>query len=100
MPAVNAQNFEAVLTPDMRDEFWRRVKFSLRHFFGETEDLADRYRDMVEAYPIGQQLLVYHDDPLKIAAELAGADATWQQHADDYRRRFPDVFHGLDSSQP
>ena len=57
MPAVNAQNFEAVLTPDMRDEFWRRVKFSLRHFFGETEDLADRYRDMVEADPIGQQLL-------------------------------------------
>ncbi len=91
MPNVNESNFDAVVTPGIRNEYWRRVKFALRAYFRESEDLADRFRRSVEAAPVPEQLLVYHLDPLSVAAELAGARDTIADHAEDYGKRFSDT---------
>ena len=91
MPTVDDKNFNVAVPPEDRDEFWRRVKFSLRHFFNADEDLAEQCRRSIETSPIGEQLLVYHDAPLHIAADLADEIAL-QKHYDAYRQQFPDEF--------
>ncbi len=92
MPAIDHQNFDAMMPPELRDEFWRRVKFALRHFYGSTGDLADEYRETIEKSSVLGQLLVYHMDPLHIAADLVDAPDGGAQFASAFRQRYPDPF--------
>ena len=90
MPYVNESNFDSVLTPDVRNEYWRRVKFALRTYFREPEELSDRFRGSIEAASIPEQLLVYHKDPLTTAADLASVREVLPKHVEDYGKRFSD----------
>jgi hypothetical protein len=90
MSYVNHTNFDRAFPPPMRDEFWKRVKYAMRTYFNADERVADRYRQAIEGGSIGEQLLVYHEDPFGLAADLAGARGTMNQHFDDYQRVFPD----------
>jgi hypothetical protein len=91
---VNDSNFDTAFPVPVRDEYWRRVKYALRHYFIVGEAVADRYRESVESGSIGEQLLVYHEDPFSLAADLADARATMDQHRDAYRQAFPDASLG------
>jgi hypothetical protein len=95
---VNESNFDTAFPVPARDEYWRRVKFALRHYFNAGEALADRYRESVESASssIGEQLLVYHEDPFSLAADLADARATMEQHRKAYSLAFPDANLGAD----
>lgn len=90
MPYINDKNFDTLMPEDARDEFWRRVKFALRSYFRESETLADKFRESIEAASIFEQLLIYHRDPLGIAADLADARDTLPSYVDDFRQRFSD----------
>jgi hypothetical protein len=77
MTAVNERNFSDVVTEGMRREFWARVKRTLRELYNVEPERADTYRRQVEDGASGLgQILVYHDEPLQIAADLAGVSLT------------------------
>ena len=89
MPYVDARNFDDLFPRSVRDEFWRRVKFSLARHFEAKDALADAYRQSIENVTIEEQLLVYHRSPLGIAADLAKRDVTDEQLR-EYYKQFPD----------
>ncbi len=91
MPTGDENNFDVAIPPDVRDEFWRRVKFSSRHFFNQNEDLADQCRKAIEQAPTSEQLLVYYDAPLSVATDLAD-EIILPKHHEAYVRQFPDEF--------
>lgn len=92
MPYVNDSNFDIAFPQSSRDEYWRRVKFALRHYFNSDEQRADDLRRTIEDATIGEQLLLYHDDPLSVAADLAGVgSAVDEQVVRDFSRRFPET---------
>jgi hypothetical protein len=92
MAYVNDSNFDVAFPIGMRDEYWRRVKFALRHYFSEDEGLADVLRASIEAATISEQLLLYHDDPLSVAADLADKQGPVnEQFARDFQQRFSDA---------
>ena len=73
MTVVTEQNFDEVYPFPARDRFWAIVKRSLKDVFNHPAGAADELRRDFEANaPISEQLLVYHDEPLNIAADLAG----------------------------
>ena len=89
MPYVDARNFDELFPRPVRDEFWRRVKYSLARHFEAKEVMADKYRRAIEGATIDEQLLVYHKSPLGIAADLAGRDVT-DDELRKYYEQFPD----------
>jgi hypothetical protein len=93
---VNESNFDTAFPVPARDEYWRRVKYALRHYFNTGEAVADRYREAVESASssVGEQLLVYHEDPFSLAADLADARATMDQHRNAYSQAFPNATLG------
>lgn len=90
MVVVTERNFDDVVTPSMRGEFWRRVERALVEIFGKSADLLDAYRLRSEGARGLGQILVFHDEPLQIAADLAG-DVITDQHIDAYERMFPKI---------
>ena len=89
MTYVTDANFDTVFPQSARDEYWRRVKFALRHYFNEEETIADNLRQSIEAASVGEQLLLYHDDSLATASKLADR-AIEQSVAEDFARHFND----------
>ena len=82
---VTERNFDKVFSREKRQRFWDRVKRSLDEVSHSPPAAADRYRKEVEAAPVREQLLVYHDEPLKVAAELAGIKRVSERHLKKYR---------------
>ena len=72
MNVVTERNFDQVYSPEIREAYWRRVTRSLEQIFGQPRALADTYRRQIEAAPVSEQILVYHQEPLDLAAELGG----------------------------
>jgi hypothetical protein len=67
----------------MEERFWHRVAETLDRIFANGRGQAAEYRRRLGAYreqvahaPAEEQLLVYHSEPLDIAADLAGARVT------------------------
>jgi hypothetical protein len=96
MAYVNERNFDAMITPAMRQEFWGRVKRSLHEIYGASPDLVDGYRDDVESSPPLGQMLAFHDEPVQIAADLAGRSVS-PDDIKKYQSLFPDP---IASEQP
>lgn len=68
-------------------DFWDLAAATLEQVFHEPEarSRVDQYRRVVEGEtPPGERLLVYHDSPLQIAADLAGVEEVGEEQA----RRF------------
>jgi hypothetical protein len=87
MPAnvVTERNFNEVFPPEQRQRFWDRVKRSLDEVFETSSVTADLYRQEVEDAPVGEQILVYHDEPLKVAADLARVQTVSGAQLEKYR---------------
>lgn len=80
MNVVTERNFEQVYSREIRDAYWERVARSLERVFGRTRDLAEDYRRKVDSAPASEQILVYHQEPIELAADLAGiAEITSEQ---------------------
>lgn len=94
MAIVSESNFDTAFPKSERDEYWRRVKFALRHLFQADEALADRFRHAVEDAPVGEQLLSYHETPLARAGHLAADIDGIGRHSDAYYDHFPDELSG------
>lgn len=66
------KNFNKVYPQRAQARFWKRVKRTLSDVFATSPDVAEAYRHRVEAASVAERMLVYHEEPLKIAADLAG----------------------------
>jgi hypothetical protein len=69
----------AVVDPNavvFTDRYWRMVRATLRGVFDAKTDLADLYQQQIAGAPVDEQLLVFHSEPLDVAAGLADADVT------------------------
>jgi hypothetical protein len=40
--------------------------------FGQSHALADTYRKEIDSAPPSEQILAYHQEPIEVAADLAG----------------------------
>ena len=72
MNVVTERNFDQVYSRDVRDTYWEQVARSLERVFGQNRALADTYRQEIERAPTSEQILVYHQEPIEVAADLAG----------------------------
>jgi hypothetical protein len=82
---VTERNFDRVYPPEQRRRFWNRVERSLDEIFHTSATAADKYRREVETAPVPDQLLVYHEEPLKVAADLAGIGTVSEGQLRQYR---------------
>ncbi len=60
------------LSPEFRDEYWLRVKDTLRKVFGKGGRCAEEARKKLEKLEQQSQTIFYHAEPLEVAADLAG----------------------------
>jgi hypothetical protein len=72
MNVVTERNFDQVYSREIRDAYWERVARSLERVFGRNPDMAEDYRRKIEHAAPAEQMLVYHQEPLEVAADLAG----------------------------
>ncbi len=90
---VTERNFDRVFPPEKRRKFWERVERALDEVFQTPTGAAQTYRKAVEKAPIEEQLLVYHDEPLKVAADLIGEHSISEDQLKKYREL-------IESSEP
>lgn len=82
---VTERNFERVYPKTVRDRFWRGVTRSLTEVFKRPTASATRYRKKIELLPVRQQVFVFHEEPLKVAADLAGVTEITEDQQRQYR---------------
>jgi hypothetical protein len=85
MDVATEQNFDRVYPHAARDRFWGLVERSLTDVFNVSADAAEKYRRLVENRPVGERMLVYHQEPLNVAADLAGVAEVTEDHLHIYR---------------
>ena len=73
---ITDENFQQLFSPQRQKEFWALVERVQRDVFDVDRELAKHktaeYRRTVDASRPGGRMLAYHDDPLNVAADLAG----------------------------
>ncbi len=72
MNVVTERNFDQVYSRAVRNSYWERVGRSLEQIFGKPRSLAHAHRKVVESAPSSEQIMVYHQEPIELAADLAG----------------------------
>lgn len=96
MTAVTERNFDDVISPDMVEEYWYRVRRALTDVFHKPADLADDYRDKSADRRGADRLWLFRDEPLQLAADLAGCELT-AADVENYAHLFPDP---IEAGQP
>jgi hypothetical protein len=72
------------------DRYWKIVREIIKEIFNSDVSLVDQYlRDLQEATP-DERALVYHAEPLDVAADLVGTRPT-REHVDLYRKMIYDI---------
>jgi hypothetical protein len=84
MDSVTERNFRAAYPQSVRDAFWQLVEHSLQAIFQKERELARRYRQIVEASPVGEQMNVYHREPINVAADLSEVGEVTREHMAKY----------------
>lgn len=79
MNVVTERNFDEVYPRKVRDIFWEKVERTLVEIFGKARELAASHRADIETAPQPEQILVYHQEPIELAADLAGVDEITEQ---------------------
>ena len=69
---ITVSTFDYHFPPALRKRFWERVEMCLTEIFRRPKDLAGDLQHGIENLSIGEQMLFFHDDSLKVAARLAG----------------------------
>jgi hypothetical protein len=96
MNVVTERNFDEVYPRRMRDIFWEKVERSLVEVFGKPRSLAAAHRSEVETAPVPEQILVYHQEPIELAADLAGiAEITTEQ-----QWKYVEICEGTEPPRP
>ena len=72
MNVVTERNFDQVYSRDIRDAYWELVARSLEQVFGPKPHLGRHYRKEIDSAPPSEQILAYHQEPIEVAADLAG----------------------------
>ena len=72
MNVVTERNFDQVYSRDVRDTYWEQVALSLERVLGQNRALVDTYRLEIERAPTSEQILVYDQEPIEVAADLVG----------------------------
>jgi hypothetical protein len=72
MNVVTERNFSEMYPREIREAYWDNVRRSLVQIFGAPGSLADAYWTRIETAPASEQLMVYHQEPIDVAADLAG----------------------------
>ena len=86
MDVVTEQTFDWLYPIPVRDRFWDIVRRTLSDVFNHPATAADELRrEIEENAPVAEQILVYHDEPLNIAADLASVKQISDAQLDAYR---------------
>jgi len=90
MSVVEPTQVVDVAFRNMEARFWRTVAETLGRVFANGPEQAvdfcrrlETYREQLARASAEEQLLVYHSEPLDVAADLAGAKIT-RNHIDAY----------------
>jgi hypothetical protein len=89
MTVITDRNFDGVVSTDMVEEYWYRVRRALTDVIGRPADLADDYRTNSADRHGSDRMWLYRDEPLQLAADLAGHELT-AGDADRYAQLFPE----------
>jgi hypothetical protein len=84
MNVVTERNFDEVYPREVRDAYWDKVERCLERVFGKSRALADAYRRNLDGAPYSEQILVYHQEPIELAADLAGVGEITAAHQQTY----------------
>lgn len=100
MAEINEKSFPDIVTGPMQAEFWHRVKYGVQTVYGQDPGLVEAYRRQVRDAPVSEQMMVYREEPLEIAADLVDLASGSSVARDDegirlddrqkYEDRFPD----------
>ena len=82
MPSIDPADLS--LFPEVEDRFWQRLHYALDHALSADGDLARQYQLKLESASSFERLLALHDDPIDVAATLAGIVLT-EDHLARYR---------------
>jgi hypothetical protein len=82
MPVVNPAQVDVEFRR-MEAHFWRTVAETLAQVLAKSSDEVAKYQQRLKTYreqlanaPSGEQVLVYHSEPLDVAADIAGTKVT------------------------
>lgn len=73
---ITVSNFDYHFPPAVRRRYWNRVELCLTKIFQHSAELAKELRYRIEETPIRNQMLLYHEDSLRVAAFLAQTELT------------------------
>jgi 5,6,7,8-tetrahydromethanopterin hydro-lyase len=68
---------------EFESNFWKLVSDALSEVLGVDGDLAQQYRAQLEGASARERLLALHDDPIDVAATIAGISLT-REHLSQY----------------
>lgn len=77
--------------PDLENDFWTQLRTALIVLNADTA-LAQIYRQNIHGSPVREKFLAFHDDPLDVAAFLAGISFT-----EDHLAQYNAALHKLAS---
>ena len=83
---ATTRNFGDVYPVWVRDRYWSNVKRAMTDIFRTSHHAADRYQRSIEGAPVDEQMLAYHQEPLSVAADLAGIPEITEEHIRQYRQ--------------
>ena len=87
---VTEQNFARVYPEEIRRQYWDLVERSMTEVFGTSPQCAAQrvgdYRELINVAPPAEQILVYHQEPINVAADLAGVETISEEHKIRYMK--------------
>jgi hypothetical protein len=96
MNVVTERNFDQVYSRAVRDLYWEKVERSLEQIFQKPRSLAQAHRKDVERAPSSEQIMVYHQEPIELAADLAGAS----EITPEQQRQYIEICEGTEPFGP
>ncbi|MGA8381888.1 MAG: hypothetical protein WB710_12260, partial [Stellaceae bacterium] len=88
--------FEQAYPREIREAYWEKVQRSLEQIFHRPGSLAQVHRRDVAGAPLSEQIMVYHQEPIEVAADLAGVS----EITPEQQRQYIEICEGTEPSQP
>jgi hypothetical protein len=89
-----------MVTDALKNAFWAAVVDCLEQFYGfehlQAVFSVSEFRSRIESPPEGLSGdIIYHSEPIHVAARLAGADLDFAEHNDAYEKILADRFDSI-----
>jgi hypothetical protein len=75
MKIVTERNFDEAFPPAVRDAFWKQVENELPDYLEGRSHLVSEFRLRLEKAPAEELLLLFHDTPRSVAADILSQDS-------------------------